>query len=57
MRYPDGTYDLTVDDIHEIRENTSKITEKMTFEELKKYYDDAERDFYDRCGSEKLVLL
>lgn len=56
MRYPDGTYDLTVDDIHEIRENTSKITGRMSFEELKKYYDDAERKFYDRCDSKELVL-
>lgn len=38
MRYPDGTYDLTIDDIHNIRVENSKRFETMTREEIKNYY-------------------
>ena len=38
MRYADGTYDLTIDDIHDIRVANSKIFETMTREEIKNYY-------------------
>ena len=38
MRYPDGTYDLTVDDIHEIREKNYKLTKSMSSQELIEYY-------------------
>ena len=38
MRYSDGTYDLTIDDIHNIRVENSKRFETMTREEIKKYY-------------------
>ena len=38
MRHPDGTYDLTVDDIHEIRERNYGITKNYTTEELIEYY-------------------
>ena len=55
MRYADGTYDLTVDDIHEIRINHSKMTEKMSYEELKKYYDNAEKRFFENSVKD-LVL-
>ena len=38
MRYLDGTYDLTIDDIHNIRVENSKRFETMTREEIKNYY-------------------
>ena len=38
MRYPDGTYDLTIDDIHNIRVENSKRFETMTREEIKNFY-------------------
>ena len=38
MRYPDGTYDLTIDDIHNIRLENSKRFETMTREEIKNFY-------------------
>ena len=44
----DGTYDLTVDDIHEIRVEHSKMTEKMTYDELKKYYDEQAKIFSEK---------
>ena len=37
MRHEDGTYDLTVDDIHEIRVENSKLFEKMTSKEICEY--------------------
>ena len=53
MRYPDGTYDLTVDDIHEIRKEHSKMTENMSAEELKEYYDEEEKKFNDKLAEVK----
>lgn len=38
MRHPDGTYDLTIDDIHEIREKNYEITKNMSSNELIEYY-------------------
>lgn len=37
MKHLDGTYDLTVDDIHDIRVEMSKIFETMTNEEIIDY--------------------
>lgn len=37
MRYADGTYDLTIDDIHEIRERNYEITKNMTTKERIEY--------------------
>lgn len=48
MKHINGTYDLTIDDIHDIREEHSKLTEKMSFDELKKYYDEQERIFNEK---------
>ena len=48
MRYPDGTYDLTVDDIHEIREETSKMFEKMSNEEIIAFLNEESRKFNER---------
>ena len=48
MKHSNGKYDLTIDDIHEIRVEHSKMTEKMTYEELKKYYDEQERIFNEK---------
>lgn len=45
MRYPDGTYDLTIDDIHNIRVENSKRFETMTREEIKNYYKEQVRIF------------
>ena len=33
MRHTDGTYDLTIDDIHEIREKNYELTKDMSNEE------------------------
>lgn len=48
MKYLNGTYDLTVDDIYDIRVEHSKMTEKMTYDELKKYYDEQEKIFNEK---------
>ena len=48
MKHSNGTYDLTVDDIHEIRVEHSKMTEKMTYDELKKYYDEQTKIFSEK---------
>ena len=37
MRYADGTYDLTIDDIHEIRERNYEATKNMTTKERIEY--------------------
>lgn len=39
MRHPDGTYDLTINDIHEIREKNYEQTKNMSSRELIEYYD------------------
>ena len=38
MRYADGTYDLTIEDIHDIRVANSKKFETMTRDEIKDFY-------------------
>lgn len=48
MRHPDGTYDLTVDDIHEIRVETSKKLERMTDDEIISFFKEASRKFNER---------
>ncbi len=48
MKHLNGTYDLTVDDIHDKRVEHSKMTEKMTYDELKKYYDEQEKIFNEK---------
>lgn len=48
MRYPDGTYDLTIDDIHEIREETSKMFEMMSNEEIIVFLNEESRKFNER---------
>lgn len=45
MRHPDGTYDLTIDDIHEIRVETSKELEKMTDDEIIDFFKNASEKF------------
>ena len=37
MKHPDGTYDLTIDDIHEIRERNYEVTKHMTTKERIEY--------------------
>lgn len=49
MRHPDGTYDLTVDDIHEIREKNYEKTKNMSNSELIEYY--------NRKGREAAISL
>lgn len=57
MKHKDGTYDLTVDDIHEIRKEHSKMTENMSAEELKEYYDEEEKKFNDKLEEVKSKKL
>ncbi len=45
MRYSDGTYDLTIDDIHKIRIENSKRFETMTRDEIKNFYKDQVKIF------------
>ena len=37
MRHPDGTYDLTIEDIHEIRERNYEAKKHMTTKERIEY--------------------
>ena len=53
MKHLNGKYDLTIDDIHEIREENSKLTQKMSYDELKKYYDNQEKIFNERIEAFK----
>lgn len=48
MRHPDGTYDLTIDDIHEIRVETSKKLEKMSDDEIIAFFNEASKKFNER---------
>ena len=50
MRHPDGTYDLTIDDIHEIREKNYEKTKNMTTDELIEYYNKRGREAAKRMG-------
>lgn len=45
MKHPNGKYDLTIDDIHEIRNEISNKISNMTYEEIKFYYDEQEKIF------------
>ena len=45
MRHLNGKYDLTIDDIHEIRKEISNKISTMTYEEIKAYYDEQEKIF------------
>ena len=48
MKHPNGTYDLTIEDIHEIREETSKIFEKMSNAEIIAYLNNESKKFNER---------
>ncbi len=50
MRYPDGTYDLTIDDIHEIREKNYEETKNLSDKELIEYYNKKGREAAIRLG-------
>ena len=55
MKHADGTYDLTVDDIHEIRVNTSKKLEHMTNQEIIDFFNNESKKFHESC--EKNLVL
>ena len=50
MRHPDGTYDLTIDDIHEIRERNYELTKDMSTEERIAYINKKGREAAMRMG-------
>ena len=50
MRHPDGTYDLTIEDIHEIRERNYEKTKHMSSSELVEYYNRKGREAAVRLG-------
>lgn len=50
MRHPDGTYDLTIEDIHEIREKNYEATKHMTNEERIDYINKRGREAAKRMG-------
>lgn len=45
MKHSNGKYDLTIDDIHEIRNAISNKISNMTYEEIKSYYDEQKKIF------------
>lgn len=55
MKYSDGTFDMTVDDIHEIRENNSKMFENMSKEEVLECIKKGANEFY-QSSSEKVAI-
>lgn len=57
MRYADGTYDMTVDDIYEIRERNSKLFETMTKEEVINYINDGANKLGKVLKNEKDLVL
>lgn len=57
MRYPDGTYDLTIDDIHNIRVENSKRLEKMTRDEIKNFYKEQVKIFNKNLDEAKNINL
>lgn len=50
MRHADGTYDLTIDDIHGIRERNYERTKNMTSSELIEYYNKKGREVALKMG-------
>lgn len=50
MRHPDGTYDLTIDDIHEIRARNYELTKDMSNEERVAYINRKGREAAIRLG-------
>ena len=50
MRHSDGTYDLTIEDIHEIREKNYEETKNMSDRELIEYYNKNGREAAVRLG-------
>lgn len=48
MKHADGTYDLTVDDIHEIRVETSKKLEKMNNQEIIAFFNNESKKFLEQ---------
>ncbi len=50
MRHADGTYDLTIDDIHEIRERNYERTKNMASSELIEYYNKKGREAALKMG-------
>ena len=56
MRHPDGTYDLTIDDIHEIREKNYELTKDMSIEERVAYINKRGREAAKRMGLTNVVV-
>ena len=50
MKHSDGTYDLTIEDIHEIREKNYEETKNMSDRELIEYYNKNGREAAVRLG-------
>ena len=50
MRHLDGTYDLTIEDIHEIREKNYEHTKNMTIEERVEYINKKGREVISSLG-------
>ncbi len=50
MRHSDGTYDLTIEDIHEIRERNYEFTKNMSNEERIAYINKKGRKAAIRLG-------
>lgn len=50
MRHSDGTYDLTIEDIHEIRERNYEFTKNMSNEERIAYINKKGREVAIRLG-------
>ena len=48
MKHLNGKYDLTVDDIHEIREEVSKMFETLSNEEIIAYLNEESKKINER---------
>ncbi len=60
MKHLNGKYDLTIDDIHEIRKEISNKIANMSYEEIKSYYDEQEKIFnksLDEVKNQNLQLV
>lgn len=57
MKHKDGTYDLTVDDIHEIRVKNSRMFESMTDDEICDYIEKRANDFFDHYKNKREECL
>ena len=50
MRHTDGTYDLTIEDIHAIREKNYEMTKNMSIDERIEYINRRGKEVAEKLG-------